>query len=707
MRTFAEKPKAAQRTAPFKSPLPGRAHFGQCREVNSILHLHRRIGNQAVQRLLQAKSGGLEAVSDATAPACSGHDFSRMPVHAGASAKIPSKLAVTTPGDIYEKEADHISEQVMRMPEPQSQRDGPCGGACPQCRTEQSDHQYQRLETQPVRAGETGQIGRPPFVHDVLSASGQPLDPATRGFMEQRFDYDFSNVRVHSDATAEQSAHEVSAEAYTVGHDIVFGAGRFAPGTHAGRRLIAHELAHVIQQGGREGTPSPILQRKPDRPGPAAERGRAVEEAEAVANVSTEYLVVQAEAEWKLKLQDKRRGEKNYAWSLGVRDRDRLRKTHDLSPDFQQEITVKVGFFRGEAKAAYIQTIGGALSEFPSEQVIQILEGQLAVTRGGEQGTMGLACDVSKGQFSLLYEDGSSPARCVDIESDPELENNYFDDKIRSAIGFAIEGTTWENVEYGRFGVMLVEYRNGSSDYFLLDDIGNFHYGSSTPITLQHGYLKRTNGLVYPIRNGRLYFNEILTPNLLRYKNGLEWQVRQLQDLYTLLQVAGAHAAILGSYGAGVGAFKASIRAFATKPSTKLPGRPLPGVGVKKPKQGGVPEPITDETPTQPIRVGDPGGEIVGDFRIGGKKWMQGTTFHREIYGLFNLRGKQTDIRPLMRLFQSFVEEAKAAGATELRIHGGFIRNRNVLKMDRFVASRGGTFRVTGSMSIEIVIPLK
>jgi hypothetical protein len=69
--------------------------------------------------------------------------------------------------------------------------------------------------------------------------------------MEQRFGHDFSQVRVHSGPVAEQSARDVSAYAYTVGYNLVFGEGRFAPGTHEGRRLIAHELTHVIQQAGR------------------------------------------------------------------------------------------------------------------------------------------------------------------------------------------------------------------------------------------------------------------------------------------------------------------------------------------------------------------------------------------------------------------------------------------------------------------------
>lgn len=88
----------------------------------------------------------------------------------------------------------------------------------------------------------------PPIVHEVLRSPGQPLDSATRAFFEPRFGHDFSRVRVHTDDRAAESAESVSALAYTVGRDIVFGAGQFAPSTSAGRKLLAHELTHVGQQ---------------------------------------------------------------------------------------------------------------------------------------------------------------------------------------------------------------------------------------------------------------------------------------------------------------------------------------------------------------------------------------------------------------------------------------------------------------------------
>ncbi len=82
------------------------------------------------------------------------------------------------------------------------------------------------------------------------------LATADRAFMESRFGHDFSKVRVHADASAAMSAQSVNARAYTLGQDIVFGAGQYAPGTAQGRRLLAHELTHVVQQQGAGGPPA-------------------------------------------------------------------------------------------------------------------------------------------------------------------------------------------------------------------------------------------------------------------------------------------------------------------------------------------------------------------------------------------------------------------------------------------------------------------
>src|SRR5262249_2485509 len=88
----------------------------------------------------------------------------------------------------------------------------------------------------------------PPIVHEVLRSPGQPLDPATRALMEPPFGRDFSQVRVHTDAKAAESARAVNALAYTVGLDVVFRDGQHALSTTVGKRLLAHELTHVVQQ---------------------------------------------------------------------------------------------------------------------------------------------------------------------------------------------------------------------------------------------------------------------------------------------------------------------------------------------------------------------------------------------------------------------------------------------------------------------------
>ena len=89
----------------------------------------------------------------------------------------------------------------------------------------------------------------PKSVHEVVNSPGQPLDTQTRGFMESRFGLDFSRVRLHTDTHAAESAEAINASAYTVGRDVVFGAGEYQPGTTKGHGLLAHELTHVGQQG--------------------------------------------------------------------------------------------------------------------------------------------------------------------------------------------------------------------------------------------------------------------------------------------------------------------------------------------------------------------------------------------------------------------------------------------------------------------------
>ena len=149
----------------------------------------------------------------------------------GSPQVLQKKLAIGASDDPLEREADRVADQVMAAPTPSAVS----GGSV-------------RIQRFTGQGG--GQMDRAPAsVESALARSGSPLEPALRKDMEQRFGHDFSRVRVHFDAQAHQSAWDVNAHAYTVGNDIVFGEGRYLPATQKGRRLLAHELTHVLQQG--------------------------------------------------------------------------------------------------------------------------------------------------------------------------------------------------------------------------------------------------------------------------------------------------------------------------------------------------------------------------------------------------------------------------------------------------------------------------
>lgn len=112
----------------------------------------------------------------------------------------------------------------------------------------------------PVRRPATPDATVSPAVRAVIGSSGQPLDPVARAFFESRFGHDFRQVEIHADPAAAASARAIGAQAYTVGNHVVFGAQHHDPQSRDGRRLLAHELAHVVQQGKAH---HPVIQRQP------------------------------------------------------------------------------------------------------------------------------------------------------------------------------------------------------------------------------------------------------------------------------------------------------------------------------------------------------------------------------------------------------------------------------------------------------------
>jgi hypothetical protein len=181
---------------------------------------------------------------------------------------IQAKLTVSSPGDMYEQEADRVADQVLSSaPIPSIQRKcAMCaeGMTCPKC---QEEERLQAKES----PGHTPHVT--PRVESSLASlrgGGQPLAASLRAFFEPRFGQDFGGVRVHTGAAAADSAVAVHARAFTVGRDIVFGAGQYVSGTLDGKRLLAHELTHVVQQRG--GMHAAVLQRQPANEEPTSER---------------------------------------------------------------------------------------------------------------------------------------------------------------------------------------------------------------------------------------------------------------------------------------------------------------------------------------------------------------------------------------------------------------------------------------------------
>jgi hypothetical protein len=154
-------------------------------------------------------------------------------------AVVQPHLQVSEPGDEHEHEAELAAEHVMRMPNP-----GTRGSRFT------SNWLTRKKTNQPTIDSASGDsTNAPPAVSEALSSPTHGLDSATRGLMEQRFGHDFSDVRIHTDEVAARSADALAAEAYTVGSHVVFGAGRYDPASSDGQFLLAHELAHVVQQG--------------------------------------------------------------------------------------------------------------------------------------------------------------------------------------------------------------------------------------------------------------------------------------------------------------------------------------------------------------------------------------------------------------------------------------------------------------------------
>jgi hypothetical protein len=255
-----------------------------------------RVGKGAQDKVAAARAGNTADAGggDRTASA-SQQRFDRMAVRA--------KLAVSEPGDAVEREADAVAAKVMRMTEPakasaasEAAIDPPPKGpaaalatpgaaqgirrtACPCCdgqaigpATPGAARDIRRREAAPGSPAGGAQAGADPSggTHELISrlGPGEPLDGDTLTYFEPRMGCTLAAVRIHTDPAAAQSAAQIRARAFTYGHHIAFASGEYQPQSASGKRLIAHELAHVVQQRGTPAGSSPTIQRQPAEPEP-------------------------------------------------------------------------------------------------------------------------------------------------------------------------------------------------------------------------------------------------------------------------------------------------------------------------------------------------------------------------------------------------------------------------------------------------------
>jgi Domain of unknown function (DUF4157)/Protein of unknown function (DUF1402) len=174
-------------------------------------------------------------------------------------ASIQTKLKVSQPGDIYEQEADRIAHKALSI-KPIAQTstildniDEKINCKCSGCKGEGKNEEttkISRRENPPVNSSTKFDIpnGSAIEIDNTLSQSGSPLDSSTREFMESRFGYDFDDVKIHSDVQSSELADSINALACTIGENIMFGYGQYAPNSTDGQKLLAHELTHVVQQ---------------------------------------------------------------------------------------------------------------------------------------------------------------------------------------------------------------------------------------------------------------------------------------------------------------------------------------------------------------------------------------------------------------------------------------------------------------------------
>lgn len=230
----------------------------------------------AVHEVLRSPGQPLDPGVRASMESRFGHDFSRVSVRTAAPMMIQPKLTIGQPGDKYEQEADRVADLVVRIPDPRLQRqvepdekneemlhiEPLASQITPLVQTQvQSEEEEEPIQIKWIPARTLEATPSLEARIQDLRGGGQPLSESIRSSFELRLGHDFSQVRIHADSRGNELAKAINARAFTLGHNVVFGGGHYAPETSEGWRLLAHELTHVVQQCGSHSQPQSVIQR--------------------------------------------------------------------------------------------------------------------------------------------------------------------------------------------------------------------------------------------------------------------------------------------------------------------------------------------------------------------------------------------------------------------------------------------------------------
>lgn len=243
---FSRKKKKTSKVKSAKAGKTGGISSVQKSDIASNHRPQSEIKNQTMPQSLKTGSEKMEAGAPSSASQPLAKDLGQIPLYAQSGTRMQPTGGISTPGDANELEADRMADHVMQMPEPKSRNTPGSPGGYPGVHTGRSRQGQKAIQTKQTGTSTPEHTATSPIIKAVQQSSGQPLAPAARAYFEPRFGFKLDQVRIQTGDSAERAAAYLKSQAFTMGNTIVFGKGRYAPDSNDGKKLLAHELAHVV-----------------------------------------------------------------------------------------------------------------------------------------------------------------------------------------------------------------------------------------------------------------------------------------------------------------------------------------------------------------------------------------------------------------------------------------------------------------------------